>query len=84
MVDGVVEFAPFANGTADPATAPDNSLTVAVDQSQAANIIYVSLIGNTNVKLKQLSNPDAYLVKGFCISIYDRVGQPWFHLATNM
>lgn len=82
--DGVVELEPFTDGTADPATAPDKTSALSTDQSQAANIVYVQVAGNTHVSVLQLSNPTAKLARGFIIAIYDRVGQPWFHVATNL
>ncbi len=83
IADGVVELAPFNDGTTDPATAPDKSAVLALDSSQAANIVYVHITGPTFVRLTPLSNPTATLNKGFVVSIYDRVGQPWFHVSTN-
>lgn len=80
--DGVMEIAPISTGT-DEATAPDETTLLATDGGQAANIIYANLTNTGYVKLKQLSNPDAYLIKGFVLSIHDRYGQPWFHLTTN-
>lgn len=81
--DGAVEYAPISDGTADPATAPDKTSMLTTDQSMAANVIYVSFPNASYAKVTQLSNPDAQLIRGFCLSIYDRVGQPWFHVATN-
>ena len=80
--DGVMEIAPITTG-ADAGTAPDETALLSTDQTQAANMIYANLTGPGFVKLRQLSNPDAYLVKGFVLSIHDRIGQPWFHLVTN-
>lgn len=81
--DGAIEFTPFANAAGTAAAAPDNTSMFATDQTQAANMMYVSITGNGYVKLQQLANPDAYLCRGFVLGIYDRSGQPWFHLATN-
>lgn len=81
-VDGVLEIAPITSG-AEQAAAPDVTTLLATDQTQAANMIYANLTNTGFVRLKQLSNPDAYLVKGFVLSIHDRIGQPWFHLVTN-
>ncbi len=80
--DGVLEIAPITTGT-DAASAPDETTLLATDGTQAANMIYANLTNTGYVRLKQLSNPDAYLVKGFVLSIHDRHGQPWFHLTTN-
>jgi prepilin-type N-terminal cleavage/methylation domain-containing protein len=82
-VDGVVELAPISDGTGDPVTCPDKTDLLATDTSQSANVIYVSMSNANYVRLRQLSNPDAYLIKGFVLAIYDRFGQPWFHLVTN-
>ena len=81
--DGCIELDPISDGTPDPTTAPDKTALLTTDGAQAANVIYVSFPNASYAKVQQLSNPDATLIRGFCLSIYDRVGQPWFHLATN-
>lgn len=81
--NGVSEMAPFTDGTADPTTAPNHAADLVQDSSKAANIIYVSVNNNRYVNLNQLSNPTATLAHGYAISIYDRTGQPWFHLVTG-
>ena len=81
--DGVIELAPVTDGTTDPATAPDKSGLLLTDDTQAANIIYVQIVGATYARFKPLSSSDLSLSKGFVISIHDRLGQPWFHLSTN-
>lgn len=81
--DGVVELAPFIDGTADPATAPDKTATLTLDGTQTANLIYAHVTGATHIRINQLSNPTATLARGYVVSIYDRLGQPWFHMSTN-
>jgi prepilin-type N-terminal cleavage/methylation domain-containing protein len=78
--DGVDELAPISNGTNDPATAPDDTALASVNGAQAANLIYASINNSYYAKFQQASNPDAYLAKGYVLSIYDRTGAPWFHL----
>jgi hypothetical protein len=82
-VDGCVEFAPITDAAGTPETAPDKTDIATTDQTQAANIMYVNVTNTGYAKVKQLSNPDAMIVRGFILGIYDRVGQPWFHVATN-
>lgn len=77
---GVSELAPIANGTLDPASAPDHAADLAQDPTKAANLIYVQIQGNRFAKLQQFSNPTATTAKGYAVSIYDRTGTPWFHL----
>jgi prepilin-type N-terminal cleavage/methylation domain-containing protein len=81
--NGVVEMPPIVNGTLDPAVAPNHAADLTVDTSKAASLIYVSIQGNRFSNLQQFSNPTAVSAKGYAVSIYDRVGNPWFHLVTG-
>jgi prepilin-type N-terminal cleavage/methylation domain-containing protein len=80
---GVVEMSPITNGTLDPAVAPNHASDLVLDNSKAASLIYVSIQGNRFSNLQQFSNPTAVSAKGYAVSIYDRVGNPWFHLVTG-
>jgi type II secretory pathway pseudopilin PulG len=77
---GVSEMNPITDGTLDPATAPNHAADLTVDGSKAANLIYVQIQNNRFAKLQQFSNPTAITAKGYAVSIYDRTGNPWFHL----
>lgn len=77
---GVTEMNPITDGTQDPSAAPNHASDLTVDSSKAANLIYVSITGNRFAKLQQYSNPTSVTARGYAISIYDRTGNPWFHL----
>jgi prepilin-type N-terminal cleavage/methylation domain-containing protein len=77
---GVSEMNPIADGTLNPASAPNHAADLPVDASKAANLIYVQIQGNRFAKLQQFSNPTAITAKGYAVSIYDRTGNPWFHM----
>lgn len=75
---GAVEDAPFADGTADPATAPDKTASAAVDPTRHGNLHYVSVDGNRYVKVSTRYTGEAKTLHGYVVSIYDSAGNPWF------
>lgn len=81
--DGVTELAPFDSGTKDPTTAPDVTEDLEVDTTRVGNLIYASIDGGNNVKVRQGYNPNTTNAKAFVLSIYDRTGAPWFHLSSD-
>lgn len=81
--DGVTELAPFENGEMDPAAAPDVTDDYGIDTTRTGNLIYASIDGGKNVKIRQGYNPTSTNAKAFVLSIYDRTGAPWFHLSSN-
>lgn len=78
---GATEDPPWLDGAPDAATAPDKSGSVAVDGTRQSNLHYTSVANGGWVKLTTAYTGDVRVVKGYALSIYDNLGNPWFEVA---
>jgi type II secretory pathway pseudopilin PulG len=79
---GVSEDPPLAQGSTDPAAAPEITGTSGPDATRQSNLYYRSLTNTAAyVKVAARSNPTPATFHGYVMGIYDGKGNPWLWVA---
>jgi prepilin-type N-terminal cleavage/methylation domain-containing protein len=81
LPEGAVEDAPYTDGTADPAAAPDKTASRPVDGSRHGCLHYTSIDGSAHVKVTTRYAGETRTFRAYVLAIYDSTGNPWFDAA---